>query len=407
MDGCANWLKVKKGETSWKVLQACLCKNRHCPLCAQLKAFRIAEQIKNQLIAYLSDNPGKRVLHVVFTQKNNAVEVTDAVVRQCSRAYNRLGIGRQDKLATGEYKYPLHFVEGYVRKLEATYSKSLTGDTHLHSHNLFVVDEGYFARSRTDVPYLTAEDYGQMWSDAMGLDYTSLAYVTAIDASNVDKLAWELSKSSYHRDASSVSTEFDARIAYEAKADLPFSLSELEELDAFGESKMSAKEIWYAEWIYQIQRKRVYISGGCLRGATSLRKHEDRDAMERAAAVTEPSDSGVAVGQVCIFRWHVPTCSYVFDAAQLDTNHYITATLDRLQTLDLSRSQRWDAFARYRYAGADDVAVFRRFDEQLYVRDFFANRTASVRMQRVAGDGVPWEIHKVVDILGKCPQKRE
>lgn len=189
-----------------KVEKANFCHNKHCPICARIKAYKnfvmISTLIKHILFEEGNGSVGfetvkakkggtyvKKVINgeynlvfVTFTAPNvRAVNLKDELKRQ-HKAFNRMVDGSKNKLIKDR-------TFGYVRKSEVTYNEK--EDTyHPHIHAIFVIkNSDYKSGSKKKI---RNKDWLKMWQKVMKDD--SISQVKYRLATDIDSASKEMAK---------------------------------------------------------------------------------------------------------------------------------------------------------------------------------------------------------------------
>lgn len=114
----------------------------------------------------ITQYPKSRFLFLTLTVKNVPGEELSQSFTSLTKAFDRLF--RRAKVKKN--------LIGFLRATEVTHNE-ITGDYHPHLHVLLMVKSSYF-KSKAD--YITQEEWGQMWSQSLKVDYIPMVDVRAV-----------------------------------------------------------------------------------------------------------------------------------------------------------------------------------------------------------------------------------
>lgn len=159
-----------------KLNNANFCRDRLCPMCNWRRSLKIGANVYK----VVSSLEGYNFIHLVVTQKNVVPGQLKAEIDKLYHAWSKMRKVKKWRSS----------IKGYVRCLEITHN--LDVDTyHPHIHVLLAVKPSYFKNSAY---YITQAEFGEMWRDALQIDYNPVTYVGKVSDSNISAAAAEVSK---------------------------------------------------------------------------------------------------------------------------------------------------------------------------------------------------------------------
>lgn len=159
---CSNRLEFAVNDDGKLKLKASkFCRVRSCPVCQWRKQLKWRARMFQAFPAIIKDFPKGRFLLLTLTVKNCELGNLRHTVKAMAKGFGRFSRIKQ---------FP---GLGYIRSLEVTKSNNLA---HPHYHVLMMVDGSYFKGER----YLSQKRYGEMWQNAMRLDYTPIVDVRTV-----------------------------------------------------------------------------------------------------------------------------------------------------------------------------------------------------------------------------------
>lgn len=153
------------------------CKDRFCAFCNWRRARKLAIQSYEVLKAIESEK-NVRYIFATFTLKNCHINDLSSTILGMNAAFKRM-------VETKRFK---NSILGFMRALEIPPQKYKDTEkfnydfVHPHFHCLFVVPAQYFDTSRN--LYIKQDEFIQMWSDALRVDYLSGAHIKIIKSSS-------------------------------------------------------------------------------------------------------------------------------------------------------------------------------------------------------------------------------
>ena len=132
------------------------CRVRNCPVCQRARSAKLFFQMKPALEQINAEHPTYRWVFLTLT------------IKVMNSAWSRL-------LKVKE----LSCVKGWLRNVEVTRGKSDANTAHPHFHVLLCVPSYYF-KSR----YISQEKWGELWRDALRVDYIPMVNVQAVKELN-------------------------------------------------------------------------------------------------------------------------------------------------------------------------------------------------------------------------------
>ena len=161
---CASNLWFTFVNDEIKLKRANFCRVRYCPMCS----YRRSKINRARLFQAWSKISNKyRFLFLTLTVKNVPLNIfRDVYQNQFRHGFSRF--------RTNLF-YNNSSIKGFIRATEITKPKN-SDYTHPHIHMLIAVDKNYFdSHNYMDVNY-----WGQMWKNALRLDYNPITYISAV-----------------------------------------------------------------------------------------------------------------------------------------------------------------------------------------------------------------------------------
>lgn len=172
---CGNWLKFEvyankeTGEIKKKLSEARFCQVKWCPMCAWLRARKLANELKS-VLQQIEDQRQVAYLFLTLTIKNPPLQELRATLQQMSQAFNNLT--KEDIFKRA--------IKGYVRAFEFLGDSTKEGEAHPHIHAILVVSKGYFKGKN----YIKQDQWAELWQKHLKADYTPIIHITKIKAKN-------------------------------------------------------------------------------------------------------------------------------------------------------------------------------------------------------------------------------
>lgn len=159
-----------------KLDKANFCRDRLCPMCNWRRSLKISANVY-KVVSSLEDY---NFIHLVITQKNVIPEKLKAEVDRLYHAWSKMRKVKKWRSS----------IKGYVRCLEITHNLDFN-TYHPHFHVLLAVKPSYFKHKAS---YITQAEFGNMWRDALQINYNPVIYVGKVSNSNIPAAAAEVSK---------------------------------------------------------------------------------------------------------------------------------------------------------------------------------------------------------------------
>ena len=175
-DKCGNWLKFnlyqnkETGEMKKKLKEARFCKVKFCPMCAWLRARKLANELKS-VLQQIEEQRQVAYLFLTLTIKNPPLAELRDTLQQMSQAFKRLSERDEFKKA----------IKGYVRAFEFLGDETKEGEAHPHIHAILIVDKNNYFSSKY---YIKQEKWTELWKKSLKADYTPIVHITKIKAKN-------------------------------------------------------------------------------------------------------------------------------------------------------------------------------------------------------------------------------
>ena len=148
--------------------QAERCRVRNCPVCQRARSARLFFQMKPALEQINAENPTYRWVFLTLTVENCQITELRETIKAMNAAWSRL-------LKIKE----LSCVKGWLRNVEVTRGKTDQTTAHPHFHILLCVPSYYFTSH-----YISQEKWGELWRDALRVDYVPMVNVQAVKQLN-------------------------------------------------------------------------------------------------------------------------------------------------------------------------------------------------------------------------------
>lgn len=148
--------------------QAERCRVRNCPVCQRARSAKLFFQMKPALEQINSEHPTYRWVFLTLTVENCPLTELRETIKTMNAAWSRL-------LKVKE----LSCVKGWLRNVEVTRGKSDANTAHPHFHVLLCVPSYYFTSH-----YISQEKWGELWRDALRVDYVPMVNVQAVKELN-------------------------------------------------------------------------------------------------------------------------------------------------------------------------------------------------------------------------------
>jgi plasmid rolling circle replication initiator protein Rep len=163
-----------------KFLNGDFCNSRFCSICTPRNAQKRAnEMIK--IIKHRQTIDNFNYAFLTLTQKNCGYDTLGALLKKINYAFDKMQ----------KYKRWKECVLGFHISLEVTYNKRIR-KFHPHSHIIIEYEKGCYSKKKT---YLKQEEVSKMWKKAMGLDYSPVVDIRAINSeSSIEKAIYEATK---------------------------------------------------------------------------------------------------------------------------------------------------------------------------------------------------------------------
>lgn len=173
---CGNWLKFEvyankeTGEIKKKLSEARFCQVKWCPMCAWLRARKLANELKS-VLQQIEDQRQVAYLFLTLTIKNPPLSELRDTLQLMSQAFNNLT--KEDIFKRA--------IKGYVRAFEFLGDSTKEGEAHPHIHAILIVDKtNYFRKARN--LYISQEKWAELWQKYLKADYTPIIHITKIKA---------------------------------------------------------------------------------------------------------------------------------------------------------------------------------------------------------------------------------
>ena len=165
---CGDYLQfVKRPDGSLRLAKAYFCQNKLCAMCNWRRSMKHSYQTSVVVDEAMQQYPKARFLFLTLTVKNVPGEELSKTFTSLTQAFDRLF--RRAKVKKN--------LIGYLRATEVTHNE-ITGEYHPHLHVLLMVKSSYFGGKGDN--YITQEEWGQMWSQSLKVDYVPMVDVRAV-----------------------------------------------------------------------------------------------------------------------------------------------------------------------------------------------------------------------------------
>lgn len=175
---CGNWLKFEvygnkeTGEVKKQLSEARFCQVKWCPMCAWLRARKLANELKS-VLQQIEDQRQVAYLFLTLTIKNPPLTELRDTLQLMSQAFNNLT--KEDIFKRA--------IKGYVRAFEFLGDSTKEGEAHPHIHAILVVDKNNYFKKSKDF-YISQEQWAELWQKHLKADYTPIIHITKIKAKN-------------------------------------------------------------------------------------------------------------------------------------------------------------------------------------------------------------------------------
>lgn len=175
---CGNWLKFEvyankeTGEIKKQLSEARFCQVKWCPMCAWLRARKLANELKS-VLQQIEDQRQVAYLFLTLTIKNPPLQELRDTLQLMSQAFKRLSEREEFKRA----------IKGYVRAFEFLGDSTKEGEAHPHIHAILVVDKNNYFKKSKDF-YISQEQWAELWRESLRADYTPIIHIAKIKAKN-------------------------------------------------------------------------------------------------------------------------------------------------------------------------------------------------------------------------------
>lgn len=186
---CGNWLKFEvyankeTGETRKRLSEARFCQVKWCPMCAWLRARKLANELKS-VLQQIEDQRQVAYLFLTLTIKNPPLSELRDTLQLMSQAFNNLT--KEDIFKRA--------IKGYVRAFEFLGDSTKQGEAHPHIHAILVVDKNNYFKKSKDF-YIKHEQWAELWKKHIKSDYTPIIHITKIKSKNEN---WQESDSAVY-----------------------------------------------------------------------------------------------------------------------------------------------------------------------------------------------------------------
>lgn len=173
---CGNWLKFnlyqnkETGETKKQLKEARFCQVKWCPMCAWLRARKLANELKS-VLQQIEEQRKVAYLFLTLTIKNPPLAELRATLQRMSKAFNKMTEREEFKRA----------IKGYVRAFEFLGDNTQEGEAHPHIHAILIVNKNNYFSSKY---YIKQEKWTELWRESLKADYTPIVHITKIKAKN-------------------------------------------------------------------------------------------------------------------------------------------------------------------------------------------------------------------------------
>ena len=175
-DKCGNWLKFnlyqnkQTGEMKKKLKEARFCQVKWCPMCAWLRARKLANELKS-VLQQIEEQRQVAYLFLTLTIKNPPLAELRDTLQRMSEGFKRMT--KEDSFKRA--------IKGYVRAFEFLGDETKEGEAHPHIHAILIVDKNNYFSSKY---YIKQEKWTELWKKSLKADYTPIVHITKIKAKN-------------------------------------------------------------------------------------------------------------------------------------------------------------------------------------------------------------------------------
>lgn len=167
VETCGDTLQfVRREDGSLRLYRAYFCKNKLCPMCNWRRSMKYSYQTSQIVDEAITEQPKGRFLFLTLTVKNVPGEELSQAFTSLTKAFDRLF--RRVKVKKN--------LIGFLRSVEVTHNEK-ENTYHPHIHVLMMVKSSYFAGKQN---YISQEEWGQMWSQSLKVDYVPMVDVRAV-----------------------------------------------------------------------------------------------------------------------------------------------------------------------------------------------------------------------------------
>lgn len=164
---CGDTLSfIRREDSSLRLYQAYFCKNKLCPMCNWRRSMKYSYQTSQIVDEAIKEQPKGRFLFLTLTVKNVPGGELNGMISQLTQSFDRLF--RRAKVKKN--------LIGFLRSVEVTHNKK-ENTYHPHIHVLMMVKSSYF---KTKSDYINQEEWGQMWSQSLKVDYVPMVDIRAV-----------------------------------------------------------------------------------------------------------------------------------------------------------------------------------------------------------------------------------
>lgn len=168
VETCGDTLRfIRREDGSLRLYQAYFCKNKLCPMCNWRRSMKYSYQTSQIVDEAIKEQPKGRFLFLTLTVKNVPGEELNDTISQLTKSFDRLF--KRAKVQKN--------LIGFLRSVEVTHNEK-ENNYHPHIHVLMMVKPNYF-NGRGD-NYINQEEWGQMWSQSLKVDYVPMVDVRAV-----------------------------------------------------------------------------------------------------------------------------------------------------------------------------------------------------------------------------------
>lgn len=175
---CGNWLKFnfyqnkQTGEIKKQLSEARFCQVKWCPMCAWLRARKLANELKS-VLQQVEEQRQVAYLFLTLTIKNPPLSELRDTLQLMSQAFNNLT--KEDIFKKA--------IKGYVRAFEFLGDSTKQGEAHPHIHAILIVDKNNYFKKLKDF-YISQEKWAELWKKHIKADYTPIIHIARIKAKN-------------------------------------------------------------------------------------------------------------------------------------------------------------------------------------------------------------------------------